>query len=586
MIPRTVHLLTRSVQLGPSNTDLAKHRLKSIFKHEGDLFTGSFAEFAATFPKETDARTIATIRVERMYKAYANLKDPPAGTGASVSYFIDTHIPLIIGNTSALHLAYRNKLTPEFMHHYPATLSNSLGVANDLWSKEGAYSNLRRLLRKGGPFPSSVRYVSSQMMRCLLDKQSKSTIACLLKMNMLGSYFHSTVIADIPTRIKVYTSEPNMLIKVFEETRKCRSSHDYFYATAEYVLGASKLQPSLWSWVVQHKNFQDFDTMVTKATDMMRRGQKPPRVVQILAPRAWTAKASIHGLIPASGTRKKMNMATIQHSNPQQLAEIYKQSVLAPTTVGYTWNAISIVGHNLEGLQNCSTDADQRLFCSKLPLQTKAELQSYCHGQVTKQAVYVGALSTIVATMQMKAATKRSGFSHSYHFVCICCGTWRPKTNAFGNANRGTVGVQITANVDTPWQFRCNLCKQTWGIRKINLIGRFLKIRFRIDGPSQLVTICVKCGFPCANPTFKGILPMCKTCNANKQKTFCYKCGRENKGDFYNFSARQGKTKTFVACPKHKPIMAGLSTVPVELLKKRFKSSKSLYFKSQKQRRK
>ena len=89
------------------------------------MFKTSFATFAASFKVGTDVRTIARKRADAMYTAYTKLKNPPFGTGAAVSYAIDLHLPLILGDVSQLHIAYRRKLTPEFTHDFPVTLSDS-----------------------------------------------------------------------------------------------------------------------------------------------------------------------------------------------------------------------------------------------------------------------------------------------------------------------------------------------------------------------------------------------------------------------------------------------------------------------------
>lgn len=561
-----------SVQVG--NKDLAQHRLKGIFAHKGDLFTTSFAVFAARFPEITDVRVIARKRAEAMYRAYAELKDPPYGTAAAVSYAIDLHVPLILGTVTQLHIAYRLKKTPEFQQNFPVTLSDSLGIASELWALDGPYTNLRRLLRKGGPFASSVRYVSSQMQRCLSDKKSSKTIGCLLRMTMLGAYCHCTTIADVETRLKVYKSPDSNLINVFEALQP-RSSHDFFFATAEFVLACSKLMPSLWTWVLQNKNYQTFDKTVVRATDIMRRGLKPPRVVQIVAPRAWSARASLHGLVAASATRKKLNASALQHDH-KELARVYKKSVLSTRRRGYAYSAAEVLGKDVEGIQDCLTDANQRTFCNALPPLAKAKLQAYCHGQLTQKALSVGTLSENVSAAQRHAVAKRTGFTHSYAFVCLCCGTWRPKAASF---NRGTVGVQITTRHNAEWTYRCNLCKNAWGIRKVDMVGKLLKARFKIDGPSQLITICAECGSPTTNPTFTRTLPRCSTCTRDRTISSCFHCGKENKGDFFKFAARQrGSPQIFFACQKHVPQLAGLEHVPIDML--RVKQSPSVYSKN------
>lgn len=213
----------------PSNVEIALHRIHRLFlKKHGNLFLPSFVGYASSFAPDVDIRKVARERVQKMYAAYVAWKDPPPFTGAAVSFAIDCHVKLLLSDVRSLHLACRQQLVPEFVHTFPASLSESLGVTVNLWSANGPYSNLRRLLRKGGPFPSSVRYVSSQLARCLADKMSQKTVATLLRMNMVGAYAHTKVIAPIATRMKVYAARDCDLIKVFEGLQP-RCSHDYFY---------------------------------------------------------------------------------------------------------------------------------------------------------------------------------------------------------------------------------------------------------------------------------------------------------------------------------------------------------------------
>lgn len=395
-------------------------------------------------------------------------------------------------------------------------------------------------------------------------------------MNMLGSYSHCSVIANIDDRLEIYRSKDDDLLAVFENQRVGRTSHDYFYCTAEFVLASSKLVPSLWSWVVQHKNYRHFDNAVVKATDTMRNKLKPSRVMQIVAPRAWSAPASLHGLIAASSTRKKLNAAALQ-TDCATLARVYKESVLTRPRMGYSFNVVQVVGEVMLGIQNCATDAEQRTFCQALPVEEKAKLQAYCHGQTTQLALHVGVLSTTVADAQRHAVHKRSGFGECNAFVCLSCSTWRLKAPC---TNRGTVGVQINVEHNKPWTFSCNLCNQSWGIRKVDMVGKLLCARFKLDGPSELICVCVTCGFLAVNPVFRGSLPYCASCATKRAFNTCFKCNREDRGDFSIFTASQRNVPTtFHACLQHVPRMHGLQCVPIHLLRTQVKYSHSVYLK-------
>lgn len=345
---------------------------------------------------------------------------------------------------------------------------------------------------------------------------------------------------------------------------------------AEYVLGCAKMQPSIWTWVSLHSNFVRFEKVVVRATDIMRTGHRPPRVVNIVAPRAWTAPSSANGLMQACSLRKKINAKFIELQTPKRLHEIYKAAILQPQSLSYVFDVASVLGDKVAGLKDCTTDVEQRRFCASLPETLRAELQAYCHGIKTRNAITFGPLSVDVATAQKFAVKKRTGFDDLPVCVCICCGTWRPKT-INQRANRGTVGVRVSAAVDKPWTFTCNFCKHSWGIRQVNMVGTQISARFAIDGPSLPIVVCVACGYPSASCKYVGTLPFCSACAANRVLEDCFRCGRQNKGDFITFCAQKnsGGAHVFSACPRHAVTMAGMSTVPVEMVR----PAKSVYSK-------
>lgn len=555
-------------QRPPSEADIIIHRCLCLFSSQSDeyacLFGKSFASYAALFP-DMPANQIALHRMNAMFEAVQAYPSPPDFLYAGVSYMMDLHVPLALSTCKAVHIAYRTKLAPEFQSDYPETLRKNEPLMKSLWTTGNDKSNLKRLLKKGGPFPASVRYVFSQLQRCLKDASIQNVVASIVRLALLGNYPHCRVIAPPSRRLKIYATTNDHVLSLCNQFGPC-SSHNYFYIIAEFVLSNSKATPSVWTSIRNHSKYQVYGEQVRVASDAIRSGKKPPRVVNSVAPRSWIPNASANSLLAVVGTRKKISIASQLLIPPATIARVYKAAVLC-TMRSYIYSLQQAIGESAKGLLECITEGDQRKWYASLSQANAAAVQVYCHGLAVNRAVVVGTLSDRVTRAQREIVKYRTGRESLHVIICVACGTWRSK-GTMVNASRSTIGVQICLPLSKD-KVSCNGCNQTWGLRTVDMCGQSVRIRPKLDAAEQWVYACTRCGYTSDKIKFVGTLPVCLQCTrAPPARSRCFACVRDNRRATTPFSAMSRHTRVeFSACAEHMPKTCVNELVDIDLVR-------------------
>jgi hypothetical protein len=193
-------------------------------KTKSDVFL-PFDAYCAARPWLSPAAAART-RIDDVWAMW-NALDPTCHVGVPqlIGYFIDTHIPLIQTDPApaTMQLVYKAKLNPEQQFGFPCTL-NMMPEATTPREKElrelicmacphadstpsaTGTAPMLKLIRKGLPNQSSVRYIRPQFQRCNTTTASRALAVYLYRLSLLGGYPHSTAIADPSTRIRVYAN--------------------------------------------------------------------------------------------------------------------------------------------------------------------------------------------------------------------------------------------------------------------------------------------------------------------------------------------------------------------------------------------
>jgi hypothetical protein len=207
---------------------LVSHRLMRLFQITGTkkhmhLFV-PFDAYCAARPGLTPAAA-ARGRIDAVWAMWMALPAACRGSGIPqlLGYFIDTHIPLIQTDPApaTTQLVYKAGLNPEQQGQFPCTLNmmpeamttretdlreliRAACPGTDTASHTTGTAPILKLIRKGLPNQSSVRYIRPQFQRCNTTTASRALAVYLHRLSSLGGYPHSTAIADIPTRIRIY----------------------------------------------------------------------------------------------------------------------------------------------------------------------------------------------------------------------------------------------------------------------------------------------------------------------------------------------------------------------------------------------
>lgn len=508
-----------------------------------------------------------------MFEELRKVSKPPDWLRPAVGFIIDTHIPLATSLCTSLSESYRSKLAPELNFEFPVTLRDNEKDMQKVWDNTNACegSNLKRLLRKGGPFQSSVRYVQSQLKRGLESKATRSCVATMCRLSFLGAYPHCKIIAPPSRRIDVYKTPDVEILSLCRPVPPAAQvgSHTYFYMIAEYVSSASLASPSIWAHIKKDPKYTAFDDAVRVASDSIRKGKKAPRISSAVSPRVWVPKATVATFLKLVSVRKKLPVTTQKLLDPKLICKLYKSAVTSKVHC-VSFLLENVVGSTLASkLAKCKTEAEQKHWLTKLPQKLRAMVQVYCHGLECRSNVQVLPLTEHVAKAQKAAILKSQGRSEYYVTICRSCGTFRNKGVISGVA-RASIGIKLNLPLTSGDCYSCNGCGKSWGLCRVDLIGSALKIKAKVDADPVIVRMCCGCGFPSESLEYSGLLSYCKTCSTKRKVAYteCYFC-KVRKPAVYckKFDAIWMKKQcTFYSCSTHYPEILGTEGVDINLI--------------------
>ena len=564
--------LKRRKTSGFSEVEMVSHRVLRLFssiseKHQ-ILFSPSFAKYAAS-TTETCPKAIAKQRITEMYDALINAPfDVPKGIPAAIGFMIDTHVPLLLSDCKTVHMAYQKKLAPEYQSLFPVSMAECKKITLDLWQNHDTENSgaLLRLLRKGGPFNTSVRYVGSQIKRCLELSGTREIVGKIIRLSLLGAYGHAKIIAHPQLRVKIYACADKLLPKLFAEI-KSRTSHDHFYVVSEFVLATSRVNPSIWEWIQKKEEYQKYADTVERASDNIRRGKRAPRVIHILAPKTWREIATSDGLVKCAAKRKKIGINIQLLLGTSEIQRIFSQTVMSKSQ-SYVDMLCTIIDPSLKCFADCKNEIDQKNLLSSMPPKLSAQIEIFSHGLMARKSVAVSPLTKEVCAAQRYATKKRSGLDTHLCFICLACGTWRSKAPIAG-ISRSKIGIQITLPLKKE-NFSCNGCSSNLLVR-VNMVGNAVKARPKSDSTPVWIALCCSCGFPAYPLKYDGIRPLCNLCykNRHEESTFCYFCNSTSKKGVKSLTIKEnGQSVVITSCSQHFPKFLGYENLSFEDISK------------------
>ena len=192
---------------------MTANRLSCLFGTEERPidFLEPFALYMARCGEGASVSDCAKKRCVQVHTMLTALSNPGDGVAALVGFYMDCHIPAITfgGTVRELYILDR---APEDSYDYPCSCyptTKHAAEAVKAWHSHIHHevSDMSvKLMRKGGPVPSSVRYVAGLLKRCAAESSPVSdAVRTMLISHLLGNYRHSTVAADIAQRVLLYS---------------------------------------------------------------------------------------------------------------------------------------------------------------------------------------------------------------------------------------------------------------------------------------------------------------------------------------------------------------------------------------------
>lgn len=470
-------------------------------------FKEPFYSYSArnAFKNPSDA---ATERTWVVYRLLASVKIVPPGVAALVGFFIDCHLPSVEykGSMCGLYTAQQNPARCYAGVHtcYPGM--GMVSVVAKTWHSHAHHEVtdiLVKLLRKGGPSPSSVRYVAGLLKRCAGDPRGSTTMRSMFLSSLLGGYLHSQTVAGPAERRKLCALST---VQLADHVCSSQSTRQLHAMVSEFVCANTVHNQPLYKTIT--RNETEYCRLVIKRGDRVLCTQKhrfSERVSSAYSVFRIMAKA----LNVVSGIE-----ATVVSVYGQDTADTiadcafntaFSLSTLHLSAFGCTPDEVAVVGRCF----SCQTFTSLKMLRHRLKSlsdRTKHMLSLYIFYKQKLVGMRVSALHGAVAKVQRHSSIAVNGSESVPITMCVTCasvkvqvqGIVTPKTKMGVSVNPVNGGVV------------CNKCSGR-KIVTIDAIGKCISVNVGGSAPTRVV-VCAKCTvITCLYKTV-GVMPLCFAC--------------------------------------------------------------------------
>lgn len=174
----------------------------------------------------------------------------PEGLHATVGFYIDCHIQAMLWKKDVMAL-YALGVAPEMCSAFPIGSyphDPDREMVSKAWHTHMYHEVVdlaSKLMRKGGPTPCSVRYVSGLLKRCSEDPKTSSLARRIFILSILGNYRSSKTCPDPSRRAAIYSMDTVHLCNRVCSSRTTRQLHTML---VRYVAtNTSEISALCWS---------------------------------------------------------------------------------------------------------------------------------------------------------------------------------------------------------------------------------------------------------------------------------------------------------------------------------------------------
>lgn len=479
------------------------HRLSCAIKGIPDCF-GNFALHCAKL--QMLPQKVAELRCELVHAAFVAIQGTVPCFAAHVAFYIQCHLPSMAKGLTVRNV-YALRLDPESSEkcaHNSYPLNRGCGPAAKGWHAQhcdDATDALSKLVRKGGPAPTSVRYVGGLMKRCTAGNKSTQTIVRdMIASCMLGGYRHSTT---TPTwerhKALLEQTTPEMVRHCLEN----KTNKQLHHMVAEYVSSNTLEHPALlWS--------------VRKIAEAHASGVADGHL-KIFGKHTANSLPTTYSIFVTMARALNVNGSVAPE--PCEHSEVSgankPRGLVAPTREQLT--LVGATSAEMQAVRTCfSSDNSFSLKAMRMRLKKiSPALRRFLreHVWVCMQSVRLQSVPfpRHVQQAQRDAAKITRASCSKYMQFCLSCHT--PRSAVVGlKLNRSTAGT--TVDLDTGTTI-CNKCKKA-SIVVIDMEGRLLTMLpqkyDKRETKSTSISICCSCSRQCVYKVPYGCFPMCEEC--------------------------------------------------------------------------
>jgi len=479
------------------------HRLSCAMKGIKNCFD-HFALHCAILrmnPEDTAKR-----RCECVHSRFLAIDRAVPGLAANVCFYMQCHLPAMAPGMTVQQV-YAANLDPESSelaanNSYPS--NRGCAAAAKGWHAQhcdDATDALSKLVRKGGPAPSSVRYVGGLLKRCTLGSSETQTIVRdMIASCLLGGYRHSvhTPPWGMHKDLLALTTEQMVDRCLREKTNK-----QLHHMAAEYVSANTLEHPALL-WSVRKVAEAHAHGVAGGHLKLFGKhtAHSLPTTYSIFVTMARAL--NVNGSIPPPRCK---------HS--AQTSASVRRGMVAPTqrqlqTIGASPEEIAAIKMCFSNDNSFSLKA-MRMRLKGITPDVRAFLKEHVWTCTQSTRIQSVPFPEHVRLAQQKASAMAKSTCSKYLQFCLSCLT--PRSAVLGlRLNRSTAGT--TVNIETG-QTVCNKCGES-NVIVINMEGRLLTLlpqRFDKRGSTPVcIAVCCCCARQCVYTVPHGCYPVCNEC--------------------------------------------------------------------------
>ena len=481
------------------------HRLSCFFGNGVVRFNEPFHMCAARTATPVPS-VCAGKRCADAHRLMASVENHPTGLAAMVGYYIDCHIPALLfkGNVCCL---YRKGKQPEKSFDFPQTsfpTNTMTDVVSKTWHSHAHHEVLDvlvKLLRKGGPAPSSVRYVNGLLKRCTVNKTTSHVMRNMFLSTLVGGYRHSTVTLAAPDRIRLYSMST---LDLFHETCRNQTTRALHTMVSVFVCANTLENEALRSSITQTDHAYALATVSFNPRQMLRRNVK----------KNISSSYSVFSVM-----MKALNVTHTTHSayiakHGAAKADVIEQVVVHTKGFHTTLRNLKLIGlfvPECQAVQRCFSNVG---FTSLKMLRYYLKIMSpvgrdstalfmwYTHQSLN---LSVKPLHPIVETLQRRHMLLLHGTEESAATVCHRCAALKIQVKGISVA-KTKMGVSVNPDGGTS---SCNAC-HSHRVSVIDLMGCAVHVLHK--SKKIVVVLCSRCLLPTSEFETLGVFPVCYDC--------------------------------------------------------------------------